>query len=133
VGFPIRISPDHRLYTAPRSFSQCPTSFIGTWRQGIHRKPLLAYLCNAESSKLLSFQFNDAFLRTIRLVRFSRLLHRHLHLSELSGKGRSPTIFSLQLSQSGGDDGTRTRDIRLAKAALSQLSYIPKSPCGQWA
>jgi hypothetical protein len=25
----------------------------------------------------------------------------------------------------GGDDGTRTRDIRLAKAALSQLSYIP--------
>jgi hypothetical protein len=70
VGFPIRISPDHRLYTAPRSFSQCPTSFIGTWRQGIHRKPLLAYLCNAESSKLLSFQFNDAFLRTIRLVRF---------------------------------------------------------------
>ena len=26
----------------------------------------------------------------------------------------------------GGDDGTRTRDIRLAKAALSQLSYIPE-------
>ena len=28
-------------------------------------------------------------------------------------------------SGSGGDDGTRTRGIRLAKAALSQLSYIP--------
>jgi hypothetical protein len=27
--------------------------------------------------------------------------------------------------RSGGDDGTRTRGIRLAKAALSQLSYIP--------
>ena len=27
---------------------------------------------------------------------------------------------------SGGDDGTRTRDFRLAKAALSQLSYIPE-------
>ena len=27
--------------------------------------------------------------------------------------------------KSGGDDGTRTRGIRLAKAALSQLSYIP--------
>lgn len=24
-----------------------------------------------------------------------------------------------------GDDGTRTHDLRLAKAALSQLSYIP--------
>ena len=30
VGFPIRISPDRRLYTAPRGFSQCPTSFFGT-------------------------------------------------------------------------------------------------------
>jgi hypothetical protein len=28
---------------------------------------------------------------------------------------------------SGGDEGARTPDIRLAKAALSQLSYIPAS------
>ena len=30
-----------------------------------------------------------------------------------------------------GDDGTRTRDIQLAKLALSQLSYIPglRHPC----
>jgi hypothetical protein len=28
-------------------------------------------------------------------------------------------------SQPGGDEGTRTPDIRLAKAALSHLSYIP--------
>jgi hypothetical protein len=42
-GFPIRRSPDQRLYTAPRGFSQCPTSFIGIWRQGIHRKPYVAY------------------------------------------------------------------------------------------
>jgi hypothetical protein len=43
VGFPIRTSPDHRLYTATRGFSQCPTSFFGTWRLGILRKPLLAF------------------------------------------------------------------------------------------
>ena len=42
VGFPIRRSPDRRLYTAPRGFSQCPTSFVGTYRQGIHRKLLVA-------------------------------------------------------------------------------------------
>ena len=30
VGFPIRKSPDQRLYTASRGLSQCPTSFIGT-------------------------------------------------------------------------------------------------------
>lgn len=28
--------------------------------------------------------------------------------------------------QDNGDDGIRTRDLRLAKPALSQLSYIPK-------
>ena len=30
AGFPIRKSPDHRLFTASRGLSQCPTSFIGT-------------------------------------------------------------------------------------------------------
>ena len=40
-GFPIRISSDQRLCTAPRGFSQCPTSFVGTYRQGIHRKLLV--------------------------------------------------------------------------------------------
>ena len=40
--FHIRRSPDRRLYTAPRGLSQCPTSFIGSCRQGIHRKLLVA-------------------------------------------------------------------------------------------
>jgi hypothetical protein len=31
----------YRLYTAPRGLSQCPTSFFGTLRQGIHRKLLI--------------------------------------------------------------------------------------------
>ena len=51
AGFPIRTSPDNRLYTAPRGFSQCPTSFFGVWRQGIHRKPFLTYSRDAEKSK----------------------------------------------------------------------------------
>ena len=33
--------------------------------------------------------------------------------------------FLQRASLSGGDEGTRTPGIRLAKAALSQLSYIP--------
>ena len=32
-----------------------------------------------------------------------------------------------------GDEGLRTPDIRLAKAALSQLSYIPRSAKRKWA
>ena len=36
VGSPIRISTDQRLFTAPRSFSQCITSFFASDCQGIH-------------------------------------------------------------------------------------------------
>ena len=42
AGFPIRKSPDQRLHTPPRGLSQCAASFIGSWRLGIHRKPLVA-------------------------------------------------------------------------------------------
>jgi hypothetical protein len=43
---PGRVSPFGYLrikasLTAPRSFSQSRASFIGSWRQGIHRKPLV--------------------------------------------------------------------------------------------
>ncbi len=42
VGSPIRVSPAQRLMTAPRSFSQPSTPFVGSWRQGIHHMPLVA-------------------------------------------------------------------------------------------
>ena len=41
-GFPIRTSPDRCLLATPRSFSQPATSFIGSWRQGIHPVPCVA-------------------------------------------------------------------------------------------
>ena len=37
------------------------------------------------------------------------------------------SLFSNVSCISGGDEGIRTPDLRLAKAALSQLSYIPIS------
>ena len=42
VGSPIRVSPALTLEAAPRSFSQLSTPFFGSWRQGIHRVPLVA-------------------------------------------------------------------------------------------
>ena len=36
-GFPIRTSADQRSLASPRGFSQRATSFIASWRQGIHR------------------------------------------------------------------------------------------------
>jgi hypothetical protein len=40
-GFPIRISTDQCLLSAPRSFSQSATSFIASQCQGIHEMPLI--------------------------------------------------------------------------------------------
>ena len=53
MGFPIRRPPDRCLFTTPRSFSQCPTSFFGTGRLGIHHKPLVASSRDAEICVLL--------------------------------------------------------------------------------
>ena len=39
VGSPIRRSPDRSLFAAPRGLSQRTTSFIASYRLGIHRTP----------------------------------------------------------------------------------------------
>src|SRR3954462_14416166 len=42
VGCPIRRSRAQSLLAAPPGFSQRATSFIASWRQGIHQMPLLS-------------------------------------------------------------------------------------------
>lgn len=46
LGSPIRISPDHSFFPAPRSFSQVSTSFFAYRYQGIHQQPLVAWIKN---------------------------------------------------------------------------------------
>ena len=51
---PSRVSPFGHLRivalsAAPRSFSQPDASFIGSWRQGIHRKPLVTWFVDARA------------------------------------------------------------------------------------
>src|SRR5512137_1783608 len=76
AGSPQRVSPFGdlrvgRLFTANRSLSQCPASFFGTWRQGIHRKPLVASPRDAENLILFGLQKNKPFKSdTIQLSRF---------------------------------------------------------------
>ena len=41
-GFPIRTPPDQSLLAAPQGVSSPATSFIGSWRQGIHPVPCVA-------------------------------------------------------------------------------------------
>ena len=42
LGYPIRKSPDHRVFATPRSLSQLITSFIAIQHQGIHCVPFKA-------------------------------------------------------------------------------------------
>ena len=41
TGYPIRKSPDHSVFAAPRSFSQLVASFIAFQHQGIHCVPFI--------------------------------------------------------------------------------------------
>ena len=41
-GYPIRKSPDHSVFAAPRSLSQLITSFIALQSQGIHCVPFIS-------------------------------------------------------------------------------------------
>ena len=47
MGFPIRKSPDRRIFAPPRSFSQLVTSFIGPQCLGIHPAPFMLDLVSA--------------------------------------------------------------------------------------
>ncbi len=51
-GCPIRRSRDQRSLASPPGFSQRATSFIASWRQGIHQMPLTIRLITARSSSI---------------------------------------------------------------------------------
>ena len=136
VGFPIRISPDQRLYTAPRGFSQCPTSFIGIWRQGIHRKPLVAYLRDAENSKFFAFFSSSAsyFLsysvgKVLPRLTPSGFAQLWLHLLP-----RTPQLYISDNNQPGKPPGCHSSQVlaTLPSRALSlslRLSLFDRSKC----
>jgi hypothetical protein len=52
AGCPIRRSTAQRLVATPRRLSQLPTSFLGTWRQGIHRMPFFLLLLSPVGARI---------------------------------------------------------------------------------
>ena len=65
LGFPIRISPDHSLLAAPRSFSQLTTSFIACLRQGIHTHALSSLTIKSTSHTRRRYFFRAYFLKLV--------------------------------------------------------------------
>ena len=52
MGFPIRKSPDHSSFAAPRSLSQLITSFIGSLKKSAERPSLMRYALGQDVLKL---------------------------------------------------------------------------------
>ena len=96
AGSPIRISRYHRSCAPPPGFSQLSTSFFGFYYLGILRVPLIRF----SSPTYISFSCNSFTYYSFPIVLFLKSLY-------------------------GGDKRVRTADLCLARAALSQLSYIP--------
>ena|SRR6185436_14578143 len=69
----------------------------------------------------LSMSVRDEF----RASRAKWPRHFEARFAKLYGR-RARVERTVPLSDSGGDSGARTRSLRLAKPALSQLSYIPE-------
>ena len=129
VGYPIRKSPDQRLFAPTRGLSQLITSFIASMCLGIPRTPLVAlpkccswrWLGYIESPDwvIQSFQFpNCQKTKNLRCGadrdRTCDLLNANQALSQLS---YSP-INWMEDSRSSGPAWTRTTDLILIRDAL---------------
>ena len=88
VGFPIRISPDRRIFAPPRSFSQLITSFIGSQCQGIHPALLMLDL----SLVRCHYSVSDRLLCSLS-IRFILKLPFRISLSGLLFP--EPEVFQL--------------------------------------
>ena len=129
---------------APRSLSQLATSFIASWRQGIHRLPLIAWPQNNRynhAEHLLypypncqTANMNDSSITTKNKMPIDTLLSaggNRVRTDERSTckAGRStclphrPIISDGHIN--GGGERVRTDDLLRARQALSQLSYTP--------
>ena len=127
VDCSIRISADYRSLTAPRSFSQLTTSFIGSQCQGIRPALFLALPFVFLSSLLIHCSF---FTRLIffLIVSFHLIVFPHTFLIQFSRflftilfreQKLTENFFSINLHpRFGGHKWTRTTDLTLIRRAL---------------
>ncbi len=113
-GFPIRISPDHSLLAAPRSFSQLTTSFIACLRQGIHTHALSSLTIKSTSHTCRRYFFR-AYLKLV----FSMPVNIQLSKIEESFSFQLPAFRAGGSKLTfGGPGWNRTTDLTLIRGAL---------------
>ena len=97
--------------TAPRGLSQPPTSFIGSWCQGIHRAPLLTWPQRC-SRPLCSSQVTEVSVPPARArgaVRVKKQLPAPSGLNSVPGSRLLPAGVPSSCKRSGTDRDWRSR------------------------
>ena len=119
MGFPIRTSPDHSVFAAPRSLSQLTTSFFAYRCQGIHRalvlcltKKLVTTHVLADVSARIAFPLNYAT--------FKDPPHRS-RLGGIVGENGNRRPWPTLVGVPGFEPGTSS----LSGTRSNQLSYTP--------
>ncbi len=120
---PTRVAPfGHPRITGcqrlPGAFRRVAASFIGRWRPGIHRAPIPVA---SRSDMTPPAPARDVARAPPRPGSATPLPSR-----TTQGRSLAPLPLSMCLAHPGGAAGSRTPDLRRAKAALSQLSYGPR-------
>ena len=126
VSFLIRKSSDLWLCAPTRSLSQLITSFIGSWCQGIHHAPFVAW----PSLFRLFISINHLTLLNFALI--LGLIKSIINLTKLFTKNFSwlvvfiQTIYYMQFSKNMvGLNGLEPSTSRLSGVRSNQLSYKP--------
>ena len=139
VGFPIRTSADQRSLASPRGFSQRATSFIASWRQGIHRTPL------SRSHHAITARTQDQTApcdTSVRAIPNAPLILTyayqpiHLHLSKntrpaatpLAGRQRQTAVLEVRLAPRPGQPrpAAKPRDADRPRRSAMDL-YHPRA------
>ena len=128
VGFPIRRSTGQRLFAPYRSLSQRTTSFIASYRQGIHQMPLghlIALISNAHRvQSRLSLLRREAASRerTFGSVRIAQKDQKSFRIDPTRGlaRARPGTLHT---------DRLRDQCSRDAPTSTPALRHIPSLRC----
>ena len=121
MGCPIRKSTGLRLFPPIRGISQVVASFIGFSYQGIHHMPLVTYPKFLNTDRFVLSLIINKKKSIIYFFRLSKTLIQRIIVFTLS---------KFQRTKLSGANRDRTDNLRLARAALSQLSYSPKNFLG---
>lgn len=111
-GFPIRTSADQRSLASPRGFSQRATSFIASWRQGIHRTPFCHSISlpppparRTKAHRSGSERVTEALAQSLTLIHSITCSLRHVAFQTVRAaswqpKGCRPTSWPLRRARS---------------------------------